>query len=174
LTDIVRRALTDASPEVQEAYRLEQVICLIIGAMRVAWVEIAARLYQFAQIKGWESLGYETFHEWASSPSLGDIGVAHAYSLVETYREFVIERGIPEDELAAVPQSKLKAVLPAVRRGMVPARRALADAETLSRTDLRDAYAGRSRIEGDRPLDPEREPHWRTCEHCGSRYAASS
>jgi hypothetical protein len=168
MTEVVKRVVTDAPALAQRAHQIETEIRQIISAMRVAWVEVAARLYEFSNIEGWTALGYDSFHEWASSPDLADIGVAHAYSLVETYREFVIERGIPENDLAAVPQSKLTAVLPAVRRGMVPADRALADAESLSRTDLREAYAGRR----DRPIDPQAETHWQTCEHCGSRYAA--
>jgi hypothetical protein len=62
-------------------------------------------------------------------------------------------------------------VLPAVRRGFVDSKDALADARTLARDDLRQRYSEVSTASsrGRAPLAAETEPDYARCPTCGSR-----
>jgi hypothetical protein len=57
--------------------------------------------------------------------------------------ELVVLRDVEPDRLRALEPSKVQWVLPAISRKAVSVDRALADAEVLSRNDLRERYAPR-------------------------------
>ena len=108
-------------------------------AIRTLWVALAGYLYEFNGEQMWSALGYETFNDWLATPEI-DLGRSQVFSLIEAYRELIVERGVDPEELSKLDVSKIAVVLPAIRSGEVDLETALADCETLSRSDLREKY----------------------------------
>lgn len=151
--------MLDAAAE--RAWELEERIKRSCRTLRQEWASLAASLYAFSKARYWQNLGYETFEAWLRSPEI-EIGRRHAYLLIEAYRELVVERGVTEAVLATAEVTKVREVLPAVRRGEATAEQALADCRSLSREDLAIKYRG----------GEEHEPtRWEVCSACGSRYS---
>lgn len=154
------------------AHALERDIQRTMADIRRNWAALAANLYEFHAGKAWVSLGYETLENWLAGPEI-ELSRRTFFLLVETYRELHIERGIHMDEIARVDLTKAQTVLPAVRRGQVSPETALADAEALTRQDLREKYrailptAGRSDDDGS-DMSPD-DFHWENCPTCGSK-----
>lgn len=146
--------------QAEEAREVEASIVSGCSAIRTAWILLAERLEHFHAERMWAALGYETFEEWLGSPEIS-LSQSHSYALMEGYRELVKERGLTTDDLAGIEITKVRTVLPALRRGEVEVEDALADARTLSRSDLTEKYADRHRDK----LDAEREPE--RCSECG-------
>ena len=146
----------------------------IVRGMREAWVSLAADLYNFFDQQMWADLGHESFDSYLADPDV-EIGRRWAYELVALYRELVINRQIETATLKAIEPSKLQEVLPAMRRGQVTIRQALADAQSLSRNDIRERYSstGAGRVNG-KPdtttrYDATSEPQYVRCPTCNSR-----
>lgn len=160
---------TQAREVVQWAADCEGRIVARMRDIRASWVALAADLYEFHASKGWQALGYETLEEWLAQP---DVEMARRtfFSLVETHRELAVQRAIPIEALERVDVTKVQEVLPAIRRGQVDASEALADAEVLSRSDLREKYRAIAPLdtEPDRSIAPD-DFHWETCASCGQR-----
>jgi len=154
-----------------KAARTEQEIKKAVMFVREVWTHLALQLYLFHEGKMWETLGYESFEEWCDSPEL-DFEPRYAYQLIDNYKTVVIDHGVPEEHLALVGPSKVKTVLVAVRRGIVPVEDALADCESLRKRDLETKYK-RLLARGDDanpPLDASAEPVYDQCPTCGKRY----
>jgi len=128
-----------------------------------AW-RLARALYEIHERALWQHLGYSSVREWLSDPEL-EVGYQHALRLIEAWRETVVVRGVEPERIEAIPPSRVRAVLPAVRQGRVDIDRALADAEVTPRRDLERLYAQPSR---DEPIDPAQEPRLVRCPTCGS------
>lgn len=154
------------------AHQAEQAIKATIQQMRSTWVQLAEQLHHFSELQMWRALGYRSFEQWLAGPEI-DLSRRTVFYLIESWRELVIKQGVKPEDLQRVEVSKAREILPAVRRGHVDVDTALADAETLSRDDLRERYGHVGRPGGrgvDEPLDAEREPEWAVCQSCGSRY----
>lgn len=154
------------------AHALEQDIRRDMAEIRRRWVQLAATLYDFHAGRAWATLGHDTLESWLAGPDI-DLSRRTFFELIETYRVLHIERGIHFDEIGRVDLSKAQVVLPAIRRGQVEPMRALADAEALSRTDLREKYraipATATQGEAD-PVDMSPDAfHWESCPTCGSK-----
>jgi hypothetical protein len=120
-----------------------------IRELRTNWVRLAEHLYQWNEDKAWAALDYETLEEWLASPDI-ELSRSHYFRLVENYREFVVARGVKPELLGTVDFTKVREVLPAIRRGHVDPEEAIADAQALTRTDLEEKYRHRDPI---KPLD---------------------
>lgn len=155
---------TRTSSSADEAHAVAKKIEHSLHVMRREWAELAAHLYEFTSIRGWEALGYETLREFLAQPEI-DIGERYVYQLVEAHRTLVVEGKVTTEQLSGVEVTKVRAIIPAVRRGEVEAEEALADAQVMTRSDLEHRYRNPGAS-----IDPEREPVWETCAHCGSRY----
>lgn len=142
------------------AHTVELEIKELLGAMRTAWVFIAEKLYHFNDQKMWEPLGYDTFEEWLASPEI-ELSRRHVYNLIEIWRETVVKRGLTAEELAGLEMSKVKEVLPAVRKGLIGLPEALSDVRALSRRDLRKRYKGGVIVD-------DEDVHLIQCPTCGS------
>lgn len=155
-----------------EAHLLHRRVVNGVRAINREWVLLAQSLYEFQKIKGWDTLGYETQEAWLASPEIG-IRRGHAFRLVQTYRELVVERGVNLERLTRVDPSKVFEVLPAIRRNRVDTERGLTDCESLAVLDLRERYAGKAGapLSGkvdDQPIEPD-DYMWSQCEACGSK-----
>lgn len=151
--------------DVERAYRLETQIKRAIDTIRSQWVPLAQGLYEFNRTQAWQALGYETFEQWLASPEI-ELGRRTVFGLIDAYRTLVVDRHVPPAALVDMEITKVRDVLPAIRRGHVDVEAALEDVRTLARSDLRRRY---ERPQEDR-LDAGREPEWAMCDSCGSRY----
>jgi hypothetical protein len=146
----------------ERAEEIEQAVIRGTQAIRTAWVVLAKYLSEFHHQKMWEERDCDTFEEWLGTPEIS-LGRSQTYALIEIYRELVLKHGLDPETLTTEP-SKLAQVLPALRRGDVELAAALADAESLSRADLREKYSKNSGGAGGVKLVP--------CEQCGAKRQA--
>jgi hypothetical protein len=123
----------------------------------------------------YKAVGYDSFEEWLADPEV-DIERRWAYQLSATWRELVVKLGTPVDKIRQLEPAKIQEVLPAVRRGAAEIGEALADVESLSRSDLREKYAG-VHLDGaqvrDQTLESTQLAEWAVCPACGGRYRVS-
>lgn len=157
--------------EAAAAHAVHEEIRGAVKAMRSAWVWLAERLYHFNQQKMWIPLGYRTFDEYLASPEI-ELGRRQVYALIEAWRELIIERGLDPKELEDAEVSKVREVMPAVRKGTVSLEEAIADAKSLGREDLRLRYA-KAGAGLSSPHGPGAHPGYTVCPTCGSRVAAT-
>lgn len=150
----------------ERAFELEQQVVVGCKAIRAAWIHLAAYLHEMNAERLYELLGYRTFHEWLGTPEIS-LSRSHAYALIGSYVEFVIERGIDPSEIQEIEATKLVETLPALRRGEIDVEDAIGDAASLSRSDLREKYrdeeSGRLDAQAERPI----------CPNCGARMKAA-
>lgn len=157
----------------RHAYQVDQQIRANLKRMRGMWVELAHDLYAFHQARLWRDLGYESFEKWLADPGV-EIERRWCYDLMATYEQLVVERGVEPSRLQELAVSKVREVLPAIRRGMVTVEDGLNDAAELRRPDLEARYRGAAsdgRTAGpdtSTAVRTEREPEWRRCSCCGS------
>lgn len=157
-TTVAKQRLS--SPEeraAKKAFAVEQKIKKGTGAIKQVWIALAGHLHEFYTGRMWEALGHEKFESWLGSPDIG-LQRSHTYQLIEVYEEFVVKRGVSQEQLAELEMSKLAVVLPALRRGDVELEEVLSDCEELSRSALREKYG--------QAVPAERIPLIE-CEDCG-------
>ncbi len=147
--------------EIEEAHRLDTEIKRCIQQGREIWVELAARLYHFHELKGWKRLGYTSFEEYLASPDI-ELGRSQVFNHIAAFRELVILRDVEVSDLAQVDMTKAVEVLPAVRRGDVPWKEAFHDLLTLAVRDVRTKYRNYEKAAGE-------DWRWVKCGSCGGR-----
>lgn len=140
MTDVERRSF-QRSPAAETAAAVDEQIRGTIRHMLGMWIRLAEGLHRFNRSKLWRDLGYQSFEAYLDEPELG-IERRWAYDLISMYEQLVVQRGVPVEELAGVRSSKVREVLPAIRRGQVTVDEALADCRVLSRADLEVRYRG--------------------------------
>ena len=140
----------------ERAHDLEQAVVVGSLSARRAWISMAEALHAIQSERLYELLGYEKFTEWIAAPEIS-LGRSQAYALSSIYQTFVVEKGVPIDDLSYIEPSKLAETLPKVREGF-PVGEALADATELSRSDLRAKYRG---------VEPEPPADLPICPECG-------
>jgi hypothetical protein len=173
MTDLVP---TTTELQAKHAWEVEQRVHLLVRAMRQAWVDLAADLYEIFTENLWQHLGHDSFEAWLAAPEV-ELSRRWVYELINIYRQLVVLREVPVQDLYPLEPSKLQQILPAVRRNQVPVKQALADVESLSRSDLRDRYVGQAAIPsgvGKAPditshLEATHEPDHVRCPTCGQR-----
>lgn len=168
--------ILETSPASEAAYEADQRIRQTVRQMRGLWVELAERLYRFHQAEMWRDLGHDTFESWLADPELeGELTRRWVFELIGMYRELVVERSVPIAELGQLHVSKVREVLPAIRRGWVDVETAFSDAETLTRHDMEIKYRGLASSTPGQPstgptVETDSEPVWRQCGECGRPY----
>lgn len=150
---------------VERAHELEKKVLGHVTEIRSSWTDMAGDLFTFHQDRCWEVLGVPTFEEWLGQPEC-DLGRRQAFSLIEVWRELVIERKVHPDALKRAAITKIRGVLPAIKAGDVTVEEALADCEVLSRSDLLEKYSGDPQA----TIDAEAEPNRHACPECGHRH----
>lgn len=157
----------------QAAFEVEERIRTTIRNIRTAWIRLAEDLHRFNDLELWRDLGHPSFEAWLAGPDI-ELERRWVYELIAMWRELVVKRGVTPAQLEPVAVSKVREVLPAIRRGQVSIEDALADCEVLGRRDLEAKYRGvatSSVAPGHAPLDADTEPEYAICHACGSRYA---
>jgi hypothetical protein len=179
------KAETIGEAPARAAHEVAERITNNVQAMRTLWIVIAEDLFRFNELEMYRDLGYTSFEQWLAEPDV-DLSRRTVYSLLEVWRELVINKGVKPDELKNVGWGKVQEVLPAVRRGQVTPQEALSDAETLTRGDLRERYRAPAPSNGDAPpavpsgpdtsttYEATDEPAFAICPSCGSRYRVKS
>lgn len=165
MSDLVQQP-TMIAERADRAHQLEQQVVVGCRTIRAAWLHLAAYLHEINAERLYQLLGYETFNEWLGVPEIS-LSRSHAYALIGAYVEFVVERGIDPAQIGAIEATKLAETLPALRRGEVEVEDAIADADSLSRSDLREKYredSGRLDATTERPI----------CPNCGARMRATA
>lgn len=156
--------------EAQGAFHREKAIKFRIGKIREYWVELAGLLYDFRENEEWRKLGHETFEAWLAQPDV-ELSRSEVFKLTQAHQELVLNRGVEPKDLARIGFSKVSEVLPVIRQGKVTVEVALAAAEELPRSDLRQEVQSWESLAGE-TFAPE--PEWLICESCGSRYRAKA
>lgn len=166
---------TGQQVQAKAAFEVEDRIRNNVRHMRGLWVRLAEDLFKFHELEMWRDLGHGGFEEWLASPDI-DLERRWVYELIGMWRELVVKRHVAPEQLMPVQVSKVREVLPAIRRGAVDIGDALADCESLPRNDLREKYSGvGAGTIGQNggptaPLDATTEPEYAICHACGSRY----
>lgn len=150
-----------AEAEIERAFLLDREVVAGCRAIRQAWILLASYLHEMQDGRLYRLLDCDSFERWLATPEIS-LSRSHAYALIGAYSEFVIEWGLQPEVVGAVEVTKLAETLPAIRAGEVTADEALADAESLSRSDLREKYRHDTG-----QLDAEAEPP--VCPACGRR-----
>lgn len=134
--------------------------------IKTEWLELARDLYEFLRDEKWRILGAFSQEEWLAQPDL-DLNWRTVYHHVQVYREWIVNRQIAPERVADIPVGRLREVLPALKQGHTTVEDALADAEVLSRSDLRRKY--NQITHANELLDADKEPDFFVCSACGSR-----
>jgi hypothetical protein len=155
------------------AHAVDQRIKDRIKVMRRTWIGLMGDLYEFHQGELWRDLGYAGFEAWLADPEV-ELERRYVYDLIAMHHQLVVERGVDPSRLQELKISKVREVLPAIRRGLVTVDEGLQDAEQLRRSDLEERYRGKSSDgvtagpDTSTAVRTESEPEWRRCQCCGS------
>lgn len=168
--------------QAEVAHKIETRIKQTARAMRTHWIRMAEDLFRFQQMEMWRHLGHDSFDAWLADPEVA-LERRWTYQLIATWRELVVRRNVDPVKLERVEPSKVQEVLPAIRRGYIDIEEGLADAESLSRTDLRQRYGPQgigtqASPNGAKPdtstrYDAGAEPQYVRCPTCNSRVMES-
>jgi len=100
----------------EKAHEREQrIISLAIRHANITW-QLGKEIYEGIQEKCFIALGYQTPQEWILDPNgIGRyVGKSVAYRDRALYEKFVIELGIPQEELEQYDPVKLEKILPLI------------------------------------------------------------
>lgn len=123
------RSALDAEARVKEALR---------DGKAALW-RLSEALYDFDSNKGWAALGYENLSRWLADPEI-DMTRGTYYRWVNTWRKWVIERGVDPKQLERVSASKAALVADDIVEGHVRPATAIKDVQNLSASELRIKY----------------------------------
>jgi hypothetical protein len=115
----------------------------ILRGRRALW-EVAKQLHEWDLRQGWRWTGnYESLGEWLGDPQVAMTRTTY-YRLRDGYRTLVIDRRVDETVVRELDTSKVGVVLRAVRDRDVRVEDAIADVESLSKSDLIEKYNPRA------------------------------
>lgn len=158
----------------QAAQQVEDRLRQTLQMQRALWVTLAEDLHKFSRQRLWADLGHPSFESWLAGPDI-DLERRWVYELISIWEQLVVKRDVKPEQLAPVQVSKIREVLPGVRRGEVTVEEALSDAEVLPREDLRAKYTGvqsptPGRVDNGTAVNTASEARFAICHACGSRY----
>jgi hypothetical protein len=123
------RGALDAEARVKEALR---------DGKAALW-KLSEALYDFDSSKGWAALGYENLTQWLNDPEI-DMTRGTYYRWVNTWRKWVVERGVAPEQLEQISASKAALVADDIVAGHVRPATAIKDVQNLSAAQLREKY----------------------------------
>lgn len=165
-TDARSLSKAEAKALGDRAFALETAIKELLTQGRHVYWQVAERLYEFHEGGLWVALGYATLADFLAQPDLG-MSRTTFFQMTRLWRDLVVVRQVPAETIGALEPTKVREVLPAIRRGDVGVDKALDDAASLGYLDLRATY-GPGGSGPDAPLDAEAEPARVQCQECGS------
>ncbi len=166
MTDVVPVNAEDVETAEEAAARvadaIDQQIRQTVRQMKGMWVDLASSLHRFARGELWRDIGFDSFEEYLDQPDL-ELGRRWTFELIAMYEQLVIQREVRHEQLRQLNSSKVREVLPAIRRGAVTLEEGLSDAGVLSRHDLEVRYRGLASATPGQPdvdsvIRTEREP----------------
>lgn len=100
--------------DAEAAELLEAEILMTAGQISVGYLQLAKRLYDFAEKKYYLARNFSSFREWANSPNLKGIGYRTARDLVRIYTEVIpiLAKHDAMEVLPLIQSSKMRALLP--------------------------------------------------------------
>lgn len=114
----------------------------------------AAGCHALHASEGWRALGFETLSEYLAQPEV-EFSRSEFYRLCAIHQAYVLDGGLAPDVIAGASPTKLELPIPAIEQGVVSAGQAAADAESMTRNDLRVHYR---ELLGAEPEAAESEP----------------
>lgn len=144
---------TAAAPSVDRAKQLEREILQGCARIRVAWIQLAGRLYEFQEGRMWEALGYDWFKDFLARPGI-ELSPSYARMLIRCYREFVVNLGVAPQALARADHWKVRYVIRAVKAGEIELEEALEDCQELTREQVSRKYQSRGYWQGNFEVCP--------------------
>jgi hypothetical protein len=163
----------------QDAFDYELRVKKAAGNIHEAWWRFASELFRFHEGGYWQVLGYDSLAEFLAQPDLG-LSRSQFFQMTKTWRDLVEVKKIKPERLAKLEPSKVREVVPAIMRGDVKPKDALADAESLSYTDVKKKYRleeqqkSGQKADNSTPLDASSEPETVQCSACGSWYTPAA
>lgn len=161
------------------AFDLERKIKAAAAKVHESWWDLSQALYEFHDRGYWSALGYESLDEFLAQPELG-ISRSQFFQMTKLWRDLVVVKQLPAENLKALEPSKVREVAPSIMRGEVKVEDALDDAASLSFRDVKEKYRLEERAkhgqapDDSTPLDADKEPERRKCDKCGSWFTPTS
>ena len=141
MTSLSNQVMQDMEKsQADEAWALHQHLVGLAKSDSINEIDSGGDLWVMFENKYYKTLGYETFESYLASPEVG-ISRATAYKRKSVYKRFVVELGCKPEKLHAAGVQKLSVIQKYVDEDNVDAWIVLA--ESLSRSDLKDALADR-------------------------------
>lgn len=156
------------------AFQADQQIRHKVALMKHLWIELAEDLYRFARGQLWRDLNYSSFESWLRDGI--DLERRWVFEHIAMYEQLVVERGVDKARVGELHVSKVREVLPAIRRGEIDIETGLSDAEVLPRSELETRYRGlassgdRGTVDSSSTIETDSEPALAVCPTCGSTY----
>jgi hypothetical protein len=122
-----------------EAHEAHQKIVGGQSAVRAGFQAICEGCHELRESRGWLALGFETLNEYLAQPDV-ELSKSEFERAADIWQTYVLDGGARPELLAGAAPSKLEVPLPALKQGLVDAERAAADAESMTRKDLREHY----------------------------------
>lgn len=110
-----------------------------LQAANFALARAAEGCHALLKDEGWAALGYESLAEYLAAPEV-TLSRSEFYRLASIWERYVIDGGLEPTALQSAGPSKLEVALPALEQGLVSAEQAVADASSMTRSDLRTHY----------------------------------
>jgi hypothetical protein len=126
------------------------------GSRATAW-DLCEALYEVRDNSIWKDLGIETLEEYLGDPERG-LKRTTFFRYSALWEQLVIIHGVDPDRLRGLDPTKVDVVLPSITSGKVTIDKGLADAESLSASDLREVYSDREIEPGDDDPPPDTLP----------------
>lgn len=122
-----------------EAFTAHQ---LIVGGQQMARAGLDAicrGCHEMRDSRGWLALGYETLSEYLAQPDV-ELSKSEFERAADIWQTYVLDGGAAPELLHGAGPSKLEVPLHALKQGVVTVEQAAADAESMTRKDLREHY----------------------------------
>ena len=144
----------DPERAVNDAQAAHEKILHGLSTARLALAECAEGCHDLHVSKGWETLGYDSLSEYLAAPEI-TLSRTEFYRMVDIWKSYVLEGGLPPMQLQGAGETKLAVPLPALKDGLVSAEQAVSDATALTRKELESRY---DEITGKEPKEREVKP----------------
>jgi hypothetical protein len=130
----------DTQEAAQVAQEAHQKVLDGLHAVNLGLACAAEGCYLLHQSTGWRALGYDTLREYLAAPEV-TMSRSMFYALSLIWQRYVLDGGLEPTLLGDAERTKLEVPLPALGKGVVTAEKAVADAASLTRTELEVLYA---------------------------------
>jgi hypothetical protein len=125
--------------EADEAHAILSLIKAAIKDGRAAVWRLAEGLYEFHEVRGWQTLGYDSLKAFLADPEI-TLTESTYHRYIAVFRTLVIERGVERERAETLDVTKVDIVLPALNAGRITTEDAVAKVEANGAQDLREEF----------------------------------